>query len=144
MKSSFVTWADREPPLVPCAVAASGDAAHRLAQRLLELDSSVANRLYGVAGPTTLLVIGEEANLPWVDGVSYLGRDPAAPGLLLPTHIEPLVPTANLLERALRKHFAKLAPPLAVLPLTMTIISCHGALQLSPNKIEAWLREGQN
>lgn len=144
MKTGFVTWGDREPPLIPCAVAASGDAASRLAERLLKLDVSISSRLYGVAGPTTLLVLGEEANLPWVDGVSYLGRDPAAPGLLLPTHIEPLVPTANLLERALRHRFAKLAPPLAMLPNTMTVISCHGALQLLPSKIEAWLREGKN
>lgn len=144
MNTGFVTWADREPPLVPCAVAASGDAAHRLAQRLLDLDCAISSRLYGVAGPTTLLVLGEEANLPWVDGVSYLGRDPAAPGLLLPTHIEPLVPTANLLERALRNRFAKLAPPLAILPNTMTVISCHGALQLMPSKIETWLREEKN
>jgi hypothetical protein len=140
MKTGFVTWTDREPPLVPCAVAATGDTARRLAQRLLELDRAIFSRLYGVAGQTTLLVLGAEANLPWVDGVSYLGRDAAAPELLLPTHIEPLVPTANLLERALRKRFSKYAPPLAVLPLTMTVISGHGALQLLPERIEAWLK----
>lgn len=144
MNTGFVTWVDREPPLVPCAVAASGDTAHRLAERLLQLDRAISSRLYGVAGPTTLLVLGEEAHLPWVDGVLYLGRDPAAPLLLLPTHIQPLVPAANLLERALRKHFDQLAPPLAVLPQTMTILSGHGALQLLPNKIEAWLEERKN
>jgi MoxR-vWA-beta-propeller ternary system domain bpX5 len=141
MNSGFVTWAEREPPLVPCAVAATGDVARRLAARLLELDRAVSNRLFGVAGQTTLVVLGEEADLPWVDGVSYLGQDPTAPGLLLPTHVEPIVPAANLLERALRKRFVELAPPLAVLPATLTIVSCQHALQLVPNRIEAWLRE---
>lgn len=144
MKTGFVTWGDREPPLVPWAVAATGDVARRLAERLLELDRAISSRLYGVAGPTTLLVLGEETNLPWVDGVAYLGRDPAAPGLLLPTHLEPLVPTANLLEQALRNRFAKLTPPLAILPKTMTVISCHSALQLLPKKIEAWLHMGND
>lgn len=141
MNAGNVTWSDREPPLAPCAVAAQGDVARHLARRLLELEPAALGRLSGVAGKTTLVLLGDEAHLPWVDGVLYLGRDPLAPALLLPTRIEPVVPGANLLERAVRRHFAKLSPPLAILPDTLTVIPCDRALQLSRSRIEKWLAE---
>lgn len=141
MNAGSVTWSDREPPLVPCAVAAQGDVARHLARRLLELDDASLGRLSGVAGKTSLVLLGDEANLPWVDGVLYLGRDPVAPFLLLPTRFAPVFPDANLLERAIRKHFAKLLPPLAVVPDTLTVISCDKALPVSRSRIESWLAE---
>ncbi|MCB9564908.1 MAG: hypothetical protein H6708_31365 [Kofleriaceae bacterium] len=48
-----------------------------------------------------LAVVGDAARLPWVDGVAYLGRDLAAPSLLVPTTLAPDAPPA-LVERALR------------------------------------------
>lgn len=139
MSESAVSWSDREPPLVPCAVVAGKDAARRLAERLLAMDDTALARLSGVASQTHLVVLGEESDLPWVDGVSYLGQDPRAPSLLLPTQIEPVVPAANLFERALRKRFANLSPPLAILPETFTVISCHRALRISRDAIETWI-----
>jgi hypothetical protein len=64
-----------------------------------------------VSGPDVLLVVGDE--LPWADGVVYLGRDPDAPKLLLPTTLMPEVPV-DLFERALLHKFADAAAPLAV------------------------------
>jgi hypothetical protein len=141
MNTGFVTWSDREPPLEACAVAAWGDTARRLASHVLELDQTALGRLSGVAGKSALVLLGEVTNLPWVDGVLYLGRDPLAPALLLPTQIEPTVPAANLLERAIRKRFSKLSPPLAILPDTLTVISCYQSMQLSRSRIEEWLAE---
>jgi hypothetical protein len=141
MNTGFISWSDREPPLEACAVAAWGDVARRLASHLLELDQTALGRLTGVAGKSAIVLLGEETNLPWVDGVLYLGRDPVAPTLLLPTRIESAVPATNLLERALRKRFSNLSPPLAILPDTLTVISCYNALQLSRSRIEAWLAE---
>lgn len=54
------------------------------------------NRWSGVFGNTRLgtvvVILGEFDVLPWVEGVTYLGRDVSAPGLLLPTLRAPLVP----------------------------------------------------
>ena len=141
MNTGFVTWSDREPPLAACAVAACGDVARRLANRLLELDHATMARLSGVAGKNSIVLLGDETHLPWVDGALYLGRDPLAPALLLPTRSEPTVPAANLLERALLKRFSAFKPPLAILPDTLTVLSCYEARQLTRTRIEEWLAE---
>ena len=104
-------WRARATPLAPAAMAAVGEAARVLGGRLLHRDDEALGRLEGVCGEHLLLLIGAEADLPWVDGVTYLGRDPAAPALLLPTAIEPSV-HPRLLERAL----APLPPPVVVIP----------------------------
>ncbi len=141
MNTGFVTWSDREPPLPACAVAARGDVARRLASHLLELDQSAMGRLSGVAGKNSIVLLGDETNLPWVDGALYLGRDPLAPSLLLPTRIEPAVPAANLLERALLNRFSKYKLPLAILPETLTVISCYEASPVTRSRVEKWLAE---
>ena len=142
MTSAFVTWSDREPPLIACAVAAWANVAQRLAHRLLELDDVALGRLAGVSGKNTLVLLGDEADLPWVDGVLYLGRDPDAPSLLLPTRMQPAVPSADVLERAVKNNFANIPPPIAVLPETRTVISCHQALRLARHRIEALVAVG--
>lgn len=142
MNGGNVTWSNREPPLTPCAVAAQKDVARQLARRLLEFDPAALHRLAGVAGKTTLVLLGNETDLPWANGVIYLGQDPAAPSLLLPTWLEPIVPDAHLLERALHKRFPQSIRPLAVLPDSHTIIPCENAVPLSSSRLEAWLAEG--
>src|SRR5689334_21688884 len=89
-----VTWHTRAEPLAPRAAAARDQAALRLARRLVAFSAEHLATYEGVATPTILLVLG--ANLPWTDGVIYLGRDPAAPSLLLPTTLAPNVPSALL------------------------------------------------
>lgn len=143
MSRVAVSWSDREPPLVPSAVVAADDVARRLARRLLEFDATTLKRLTGVAGKTTLVLLGEESVLPWVDGVHYLGSDPLAPTLLLPTRLQPVIPAANILEKAIQNRFPQLLAPIAVLSDARTVISAHHALPLSRNRIEEWLGEGQ-
>ena len=114
-------WQVREPPLEPVAAAATGHAARALARRLMAMSPERLGALSGVAGRELLLVLGVGKDLPWVDGVQYLGRDPEAPGLLLPTALRPAVPLP-LVERAamLRRRTAPmpvalvLDPPLLV------------------------------
>lgn len=118
-----VTWHPRLVPLAPIGVAAQGVAATRLAHRLLQEPSEALLRFKGVSGPGLLVVLGVEQLLPWVDMVTYLGRDLQSPSLLLPTTLEPSVPF-SLLERALTTRFAGVAPcalllnPLSIIPLT--------------------------
>ena len=65
-------------------------------------------------GTGLLLVLGREEDLPWIDGIVYLGKDPGAPSLLLPTTLEPDVPPA-LLERAILARARGMEAPIAVL-----------------------------
>ena len=92
-------WLRREPPLAPSAVAAQGDA-------VAALTSATRGRLRAGAelrvstGPGWLLVLGDGADLPWADHVTYLGWDD---GLLMPT-TRACSPSADLLRAALLPH----------------------------------------
>jgi hypothetical protein len=115
-----LAWGPRARPLEPTAVFAAGPAAAALLRRLGQRSEEALGALRGVAAAPGsalpfVLVLGEAALLPWADGVLYLGRDPAAPSLLLPTAASPLVPLA-LVERALLQRAPAQPPPLAVLP----------------------------
>ncbi|MBI5537989.1 MAG: hypothetical protein HY898_35025 [Deltaproteobacteria bacterium] len=110
-----IEWQPRLVPLDPCAAAACGAAALALARRLQAEPAEKLTLLRGVAGADVLAVCGAPENLPWVDGVVYLGIDPAAPRLRLPTCLRPSVPV-DLIERAiLRLSGAATGAPLAVL-----------------------------
>jgi hypothetical protein len=85
-----------------------------LGQRLLARDDESLARLSGVHGNGLLLLIGEEQDLPWVDGASYLGKDPTAPGVFVPTAEEPSVPLPLLL-RAVQASFPTVVPPFVIL-----------------------------
>jgi hypothetical protein len=136
--SIALTWQLRTIPLAPVGVAAVGEAARRLADRLLAGNDESLDSLEGVAGPGWLVVLGPEASLPWVDGVMYLGRDLAAPALLLPTVLSPSIPV-TLVEQAFRTQFPALRPPLAVFPQTGNVISLSTARRISRTTLLKWL-----
>jgi hypothetical protein len=126
-----VTWVVREPPLAPVAVAATGAAASRLVAALLRRVS--LGGLAGVAGEGVVVVIGEE--LPWAEGVVYLGRDPDAPGVLLPTRLRPGVPV-DLFARAARAKVPEAAWPVAVLASPALLVPVGGARALGRAELE--------
>lgn len=113
-------WRPRFTPLVSVGVAARGTAATSLAHRLLREPDSLS-QYKAVGAPGLLVILGEEKQLPWVDGVVYLGHEPQSPSLLFPTNLEPSVPVA-LLERALaHQHHgpcALLLDPPSIVPLS--------------------------
>ena len=133
-----IDWRLREPPLPPIAVCVQGDAALVMARHLLARSAEERDRLQGVSGRNLLVLIGESAALPWVDGALYLGRDPEAPALLLPTTQQPSIPLA-LLESALRRHAPGLNPPLAVLPGQSLLLSLSAARLLDSQTLQRWL-----
>jgi hypothetical protein len=134
-----VEWRPRPEPLEPVAVAARGEAARAVARRLLARPDEALGKVAGVAGDGVLVLIGEAAALPWADGVVYLGRDPAAPGLLLPTALTPSVPL-SLLERALLERAGAGGAPLAVLPGFGRLVSLAAARPVARAPLVAWLR----
>jgi hypothetical protein len=92
----------RREPLAPSAVLGVGAAARALLRRLSELSEERLLRLRAARSDDALVVCGDAAELPWADGVVYLGRDAEAPSLLVPTALNVEQPL-SLLERALVK-----------------------------------------
>jgi hypothetical protein len=110
-----------------------------LAVHLLERDAASLVTLTAVAGPELLVVLGASDELPWVDGISYLGRDASAPLLLLPTQLAPSVP-AILLQTALLKQAASTGP-LAVIPRSGVLIPVGGARALARSALARWIEQ---
>jgi hypothetical protein len=135
-----VAWRPRRMPLDPVGVAARGSAARVLARRLLARDDEALARLSGAASRELLVVLGDPADLPWVDGAVYLGKDAAAPSLLLPTTREPAVPLP-LVERAVARA-AEAPPPFAVLLEPPVITSLQAARPVLRSTLERWLTGG--
>jgi hypothetical protein len=80
---------------------------------------------------------GSAFRLPWVDGIEYLGRDPAAPELLLPTALEPNV-SVSLLPAALRGYGVE--PPAAVCGGNAPAVFHTGsARRLTFEQLQAWI-----
>ena len=115
----------REVPLTPCVVVAEGTAARALLRLLLD-DVTRITSLRGVVhheGEALLLaLLGQETDLPWVEGVSYFGIDPNAPRLRLSTTLgvglegASSALAAELLEGALLHAHGEDAMPLLVMP----------------------------
>ena len=99
----------------------------RLARRCL---ARGVQGLAGVAGEGVLILLGTD--LPWADGAVYLGRDPRAPGLLLPTLLSPDVPL-DLLERAVAR---RMLLPVAWLPAPTALVSLASAGPVDPARLE--------
>ena len=134
-----IGWRARRKPLVACAALARGSAVRALARHLLTWEDARLAELRGCAAADALVVLGDEARLPWVDTVQYFGRDPAAPRLLLPTHSEPGVPL-DLLSEALGARLP--AGPWAVGPRSgggHVAVSLGAAAPIARARLAAWL-----
>lgn len=110
-----------------------------LARRALAAEDAQLGAWSGVAGSGVLILLGETDSLPWVDGALYLGRDPAAPALLMPCTLMPQVAPA-LLERALVGHAAA-GTPLAVLPRPAMLVPVGAARPVAREALAAWVTE---
>ncbi len=131
-------WREREPPLAPACAVASGSAARELAVRLLARTDEALAQLQGVGGESLLAIVGASADLPWVDGVIYLGRDSRAPALLMPTQREPDVHPA-LVESALVARGGG-GGPWGVLLDPPRLVNLGLARPLARAALEAWAK----
>jgi len=136
-----INWIARDTPLLPTAVAAYGPASLRLARRLLQLPDESLSQLEGVAGQQLILVQGAGEQLPWADGVQYLGVDPAAPFLLLPTNYRPSLPEAFVQKALLKK--AGSSGRIAVLPSPLLLVPLQAARPVFRSVLTAWMGKAQ-
>jgi len=126
-------WRARAEPVAPRALVAWGDAARRLHARLVARDADAGAALQATASGDILVVGGDAAALPWVDGGQYAAPCADAPGLWLPTLWEPDAPH-DLLARALQRRHARqplllwrepaaVVPLVRLLPLTPALLA---------------------
>ncbi len=99
-------WQARVEPLTPIGLCVRGEAARRLARRLI----AQPRNLVGVHTRDALILLGDD--LPWVDGVVYLGKEHPLDAVLLPTHLQPDWPASWIAQALQRQSTA----PWAVLP----------------------------
>ena len=131
-------WLPRAQALPAVAVAASGAAGTQLLQALARLDPLPA--LEGVVSANEVVVLGPFDALPWVEGAVYLGREPEAPTLLLPTTLKPAVPLPWLASAVVA-----LCPVgrVAVLPQSRRIVPLHAARLIESHTLRAALLGGE-
>ncbi len=132
-----LSWRARTAPLAPVAGIALGEAAARLCAALLARPDEALEKLRGVAGRSVLAVMGEAEDLPWVDGIIYVGRDPEAAALLVPVHLQPDLPIA-LVELALLAASPVARAPLLVLANPARVVSMAGARPIARSALHRW------
>ena len=128
----------RTDSLDPVAVVGTGPVARALLQRLLRFSDADLATLRGVAGDGLIALLGDTAALPWADGVVYLGRDAAAPRLLLPTTQRPAV-APDAFERAIARRAGTNAGPWAVLAAPPLVIPLGDALPVERAEVLRFL-----
>lgn len=131
---------DREAPLAPMAFEARGEAARSWVRAYLQRSTSAPSAL-GVYVGDRIVVMGE--GLLWADGLRWLGKEPGAQRILVPTRLA-LEPHAALVASALERAHPRLTFPLAVLPSespTLEIVPLGKARPLDATQLEQWLLE---
>jgi len=134
-----IRWTPRDCPLLPVAVAGQGETSLRLARRLLQMEDESLAQLEGVAGRKLIVVQGRLELLPWAHGVQYLGSDPAAPSLLVPTNYQPSLPP-ELLARAIGGKVS-VAGLISVLPEPWLLVPMRNARAVSRQTLTQWLEQ---
>lgn len=138
MNLDALAWQTRTEPLAPEAVVGLGDAALWLAHRALSRTDEQLARLRGAGGTSTLVLLGEAADLPWAPGVCYLARDPRAPAIYLPTTLEPDAPLEIIAQAFVRRFGAR---ALAFAPNLPALVPLDAARPLERARLVAWLEK---
>jgi len=133
-----ITFSPCNESLDPAAVVGLGPIARALASRLMLLSDDQLGKLRGCAGGGIIAVLGEAKDLPWADGVAYLGRLPDAPRLLIPTMLRPNV-AMDIFERAVARWAAALSSPWAVLASPPRLFSLADAAIINRGHLAKWL-----
>ncbi|MGD8913316.1 MAG: hypothetical protein PVI97_16365 [Candidatus Thiodiazotropha sp.] len=133
MDLSQVPWRMRHEPLVPQGLMAYGAQRRATAERLLAQDDQRLARLRGIAGDHHLLILGNETDLPWIPEATYLGQDPLATHLMLPTNLTPDIPL-EWLDRAIitthgERHYAVDPMHRMLVPITDALSLDRSCLQ---------------
>lgn len=132
-----IRWTGNLIPLAPEMVVAEGTTARDLLKKVIDFENRRFALFEGLSAGDIVFIKSDD-ELPWIKGVSYLGRHASAPNLYLPTHTTANVPI-QLLERALVKKAG--SSPIAILPEHNLLVPLSKLLRLNRAVISDWLRE---
>ena len=127
-----LTWQARPQALPVAGVVGLGAAGKALGERLLE-EPKLAFR--ALAWDQGLVLLGDE--LPWVSGLIWLGREPDAPGLYLPTQVASTVDPSWVLQCLASQ---AQPPPIVVLPEPGLFFSLSHARSLDRSALQCWMK----
>lgn len=97
-------WCPRALPLPACGAFAHGPSVPALARALAELPLLQQSRLQRIdQDDVGLLILGAAEDLPWSEGVRFLGAVEGSPQLLLPTLMQPNLPLDLLIRACARR-----------------------------------------
>jgi hypothetical protein len=130
-----LAWRERAHSPAPGGLVAAGPAMRALLAELKRRDPTALQGLRVAATQALWVVLGEAAQLPWVDGVRYCAPDADAPGLWLPTWLAPTLPP-DLLHGALRRRTGHAA--MLLWPAPALVLGLDDALPLQPPLLD-WL-----
>lgn len=131
-------WYTAQPALTPAAAVCLGCAAFRLLDWLKNLNDSEAEAYRLTGTRQVLVVVADEARLPWVEDVHYAAPSPAAPSLWIPTTRCPSQPV-DLLARALERRTGR--SPLLLWPDPAWIIPLDRLQPVNPILLDRFSRE---
>jgi len=137
-----VSWKSRRKPLEAVAVAGRGVTKAMFMDRLRRRTPAELSGLRIILEDDSFIVLGESARLPWASGGMYLGCDADAPGLLLPTTLEPTLP-AHLFEDVLRSRCPGLPAQTAVFHRPLHLVPVTDARAMTDEAIMNWLWAGR-
>lgn len=120
-----LAWHPRFQPLEPRGIWSRGADARCLALRLLERP---LNDLRGCTSGDQLVLLGPPEQLGWVEGAVYLGLEPGAPLLYVPTLWAPSLPAEWICSRLARL----VPPPWLMLPTPLQVLSLAGLSAVEP------------
>ena len=135
-----VTWHTRAEPLEPAGVVACDEVALKLASKMLHRTSEELSALSALATDRELVVLGKREDLPWANGVCYVGRCPEAPALFLPTILDCTPHPQLVLTRLLVE--LKEAPVL-VCPSLSLMMSVAQTTMISSSALKSWSNQLQ-
>lgn len=137
MSDTQITWFKRKSPLPAKLAAAIGATSIKLGRRLLAYENNRLEQFKAVASHNLLIIASENSQLPWVDAIIYLGCDPAATQLYMPTLLKPNLAVALLQKRCLQLYQQS---PLAILPATNQIVALQSLQTIDKSSIRHWIR----
>ena len=98
-----LAWRRRPEALTPAGLVSTGAVTQGVLAHLRDESAERLARLAVVATRDMLVLLGANADLPWVDGVRYCAPDPLAQSLWLPTSAAPVLAADLLARRAMER-----------------------------------------
>ena len=119
-------------PLKPVGMLAANEVRSAAICALSNMAPARLSSLRGSFDDQVIVVLGEEAMLPWVPGGIYLGQESHAPGLFIPTLLKPNLPV-DWLERAVQSKYGQ--GHYAIDPWRHAVYNLSHALTISPERL---------